>query len=64
MAIISIITRDVHLSYSTDQMQSIRRTRFDRILIAFIASDELVYRWQRTCLLLEANAFIASDERV
>ena len=28
------------ITHSTDQMQGIRRMRFDRILIAFIASDE------------------------
>ena len=49
--------------YSTDQMQGIRRTRFDRILIVFITSDERVYRQRRTHLLLAANALIASDER-
>ena len=50
-------------TYSTDQMQGIKRVRFDRILIAFIASDERVYRQQRTHLLLAANTFIASDKR-
>ena len=30
--------------YSTDQMQGIRRKRFDCILNAFSAADELVYR--------------------
>ena len=29
--------------YSTDQLQGIRRTRFDRILNAFSAADEHVY---------------------
>ena len=50
--------------YSTDQMQGIRRTRFDRILNAFIASDERVYRWRQTRLSPATNAFIASGERV
>ena len=29
--------------YSTDQMQGIRQTRFDRILNAFSAADERIY---------------------
>ena len=45
-------------------MQGIRRTGFDRILNAFVASDELVYRWRRTRLSLATNAFITSGERV
>ena len=49
--------------YSTDHMQGIRRMNFDRILNEFITSDECVYHWRRTRLLLVANAFIASDER-
>ena len=31
-------------TYSTDQMQGIRRTCFDRNLIAFSASNDCVYR--------------------
>ena len=38
------VTHTHLFSYSTDQMQGIRRTRFDCILNAFIASGECVYR--------------------
>ena len=34
----------VTVYYSTDQMQGIRRTRFDRILKAFSPADERIYR--------------------
>ena len=33
-------------TYSTDQMQGIRRTRFDCILNVFSAVDEHLYCWQ------------------
>ena len=49
--------------YSTDQMQGIRRTCFDRILIAFSVGDKHIYRCRRIRLSLAANAFIARDER-
>ena len=52
--------------YSTDQMQGtcITWTRFERILHAFSAAGERVYRQQQMRLSLEANAFIASNEHV
>ena len=37
------VTRMVHV-YSTDQMQGIRKTCFDCIINAFIASSEHIYR--------------------
>ena len=49
-------------TYSTDQMQGIRRTRFDCILNAFSAVDEHLYCWRRTRLSLATNTF--SGERV
>ena len=50
--------------YSTDQMQGIRRTRFDHILNAFIASNERVCRYRRTRLALDTNAFNDGDGHI
>ena len=50
--------------YSTDQMQGIRLTRFKRVVNAFVAAVERVYRCKRTRLSLWSNAFIAASERV
>ena len=38
------LMRTVPRWYNTDQMQGIRRTHFDRILKAFSAAGERVYR--------------------
>ena len=50
--------------YGTDQMQGISLMRSLLVMNAFIASNERIYRWRETHLVIEKNTFSDVYERV